>query len=271
MSKRKQEEESDDERELIDVDFEFFDPIADIDWHGIKRLLTQLLQADAPLFQLNLLADLILSQPLIGSTVKCEGRESDPYAFLSVINLNVHAGHPSVKSLVEYFLSKANSNLALRAVLEDILTSPSHSHVGLILSERLVNMPVQVIPPMYKMLADEIKWATEEKEPFNFKYYLVLSRTYHLSPEELESSAQNSDRSKRRKGQVNVTDIPHFFHPEDEQFQQSSMHSIHYPLTNAQPREADAFGLDTRGCLMLVLADRLPHLISDIQDRYRPS
>lgn len=107
MSKRKQEEESDNERvkdcdsvislsslffpqELIDVDFEFFDPIADIDWHGVKRLLSQLLQADAPLFHLNLLTDLILSQPLIGSTVKCDGRESDPYAFLSVINLNAH-------------------------------------------------------------------------------------------------------------------------------------------------------------------------------------
>ena len=110
MSKRKQEEESDNERvlkiviqppprslltffpqELVDVEFEFFDPIADIDWHGIKRLLTQLLQADAPLFHPNPLADLILSQPLIGSTVKCDGRESDPYAFLSVINLNTHA------------------------------------------------------------------------------------------------------------------------------------------------------------------------------------
>ena len=78
-------------QELIDVDFEFFDPIADIDWHGVKRLLTQLLQVDAPLFHLNLLADLILSQPFIGSTVKCDGRDSDPYAFLSAINLNVHA------------------------------------------------------------------------------------------------------------------------------------------------------------------------------------
>lgn len=49
------------------------------------------------------------------------------------------------------------------------------------------------------------------------------------------------------------------------------MHFIHYPFTNAQPREADAFGLDTRGCLMLVPADRLPHLVSDMQDRYRSS
>ena len=49
------------------------------------------------------------------------------------------------------------------------------------------------------------------------------------------------------------------------------MHSIHYPFANAQPREADAFGLDTRGCLMLVPTDRLPELISEMQDSYRPS
>ena len=73
--------------------------------------------------------------------------------------------HPSIKSLIEYFLSKANSNVALCTVLEDILAPPSKAHVGLILSERLVNMPVQVIPPMYRMLADEIKWAVEEVAP----------------------------------------------------------------------------------------------------------
>jgi len=249
----------------------FFDPIADIDWHGVKRLLVQLLQADARLFHLHLLTDLILSQRLVGSTVKCDGRESDPYAFLSVLNLNVHADHPSIKSLTEYFLSKADPNSALRAVLEDALVSSSNSHVGLILSERLVNMPVQIVPPMYRMLADEVKWAVEEGEPFNFEYYLIVTRIYYLSPEELVDLGQNPDRVKRRRGEVKTHDTPRFFHPEDEQFQQASTHFIHYQFTDAQPREADSFGLDTRGCLMFVSADKLPHIISDIQQRYRPS
>ncbi len=38
----------------------------------------------------------------------------------------------------------------------------STRHVGLLLGERLINMPVQVIPPMYRMLLDEIQWANEE-------------------------------------------------------------------------------------------------------------
>ena len=115
-----------------------------------------------------------------------------------------------------------------------------------------------------------------------------MARTYCLSLEELDSLEQNSDRAKRRKAQASTNVTPRFFHPEDEQFQQvsrlsrlgdlsfkirgqASMYSVHYPFTNAQPRDPDAFGLDTRGCLMLVPADGFLHLISDMQDRYHPS
>lgn len=72
------------------MDFEFFDPIPEIDWHAIKRLLGQLFQTDSESLKLHELTDLILSQPLLGSTIKCDGRESDPYAFLSVLNLHTH-------------------------------------------------------------------------------------------------------------------------------------------------------------------------------------
>lgn len=78
---------------MLDVDFEFFDP-QPIDFHGLKTLLRQLLDVDHQLFDLSALADLILSQPLLGSTVKVadEGKanEEDPYAFLTVLNLHAH-------------------------------------------------------------------------------------------------------------------------------------------------------------------------------------
>jgi protein BCP1 len=38
----------------------------------------------------------------------------------------------------------------------------SHNHVGLVFSERLINMPVQTVPPMYRMLDNEIKWAIDD-------------------------------------------------------------------------------------------------------------
>lgn len=76
--------------DMVNVEFEWFDPDADIDFHGLKSLTRQLFDADAELFNLSELVDLILSQPLLGSTVKVDGKETDPYAFLTVLNLQAH-------------------------------------------------------------------------------------------------------------------------------------------------------------------------------------
>jgi len=76
--------------DMLDVDFEWFDPQPAVDFHGLKTLLRQLFDVDAQLFDLSALADLILSQPMLGSTVKTDGNESDPYAFLTVLNLHEH-------------------------------------------------------------------------------------------------------------------------------------------------------------------------------------
>lgn len=75
---------------MVNVDFEWFDPNPEVDFHGLKTLLRQLLDVDNQLFDLSELADLILSQPLLGSTVKVDGNETDPYAFLTVLNLETH-------------------------------------------------------------------------------------------------------------------------------------------------------------------------------------
>lgn len=46
--------------------------------------------------------------------------------------------------------------------LVELLKDTSKNNIGLILSERLINMPVQIVPPMYKMLQEEIQWAIED-------------------------------------------------------------------------------------------------------------
>ena|SRR6266480_4387254 len=83
------------EFDILNIDFEWFDPQPEHDFHGIKSLLQQLFDIDAHLFELSALADLILAQPLLGSTVKIGDEETpahatDAYAFLSVINLQEH-------------------------------------------------------------------------------------------------------------------------------------------------------------------------------------
>jgi hypothetical protein len=83
------DESSTDEEQLVNCDFEFFDPQKQ-DYLGIKHLLRQLFDTDADLFDLGELSEMILAQPLVGSTVKTEGNEGDPLSFLTVLNLRTH-------------------------------------------------------------------------------------------------------------------------------------------------------------------------------------
>jgi protein BCP1 len=166
MSKRKQspskEAESDSDSDsvsFVDVSFDFFDPNPTVDYHALKRLLKQLFQRDADAFDLGALTDLVLSQPTVGTTIKTDGLESDPYALLTVLNMHVHQAHPAIAALAAYFLDKtAQADPAFNATLAGLFRGQG-THVGLVLCERLVNMPVQTVPPMYRMLSDEIKWA----------------------------------------------------------------------------------------------------------------
>src|ERR1700712_3773106 len=179
--------------DMLDVEFEWFDPSPEVDFHGLKSLCRQLFDTDAQLFDLSALVDLILSQPLLGSTVKVDGKESDSFAFLTVLNLHEHRvrsysccrliyadifqDKPVIQTLTQYLQSKSSSIPAL-AGLSNLLSPSANSQVGLILTERLINMPSEIVPPMYTMLQEEIGWALEEQEPYTFSHYLILSKTY---------------------------------------------------------------------------------------------
>ncbi|EPS98118.1 hypothetical protein FOMPIDRAFT_1051865 [Fomitopsis schrenkii] len=261
------------ERSLVDVDFDFFDPHPDVDYLALKRLATQLFQADAELLHVNDLADLILSQPLVGTTVKCDGRESDPYAVLTVLNMHLHQNKPSIKAVTEYALAKASADPAFHGTLQALLNPASSSHVGFVFSERLINMPVQVMPHMYRMLADEIQWALDDNEPYNFSHLLLISRIYRLTPEEeaeLQGPAPRSKRQKQVTSQQSTSGGVHPFHPEDEHIQKLALHSLDYNFTSTQPRGENAFGLDMGGRMMLIPATRLRDLVAVLQQIYAP-
>ncbi|KAI0791666.1 p21-C-terminal region-binding protein-domain-containing protein [Abortiporus biennis] len=273
MSKRrtKQMEEDDDDGDdsLVNVDFEFFDPNPEVDYLAIKRLSTQLFQGDAEALELQDLADLILGQPLVGTTVKCDGKESDPYAFLTVLNMHVHQKRLSIKALIDYASSKTVADPDFHATLQTLLSPAglqSQNHVGFVYSERLINMPVQVVPPMYRMLSDEIQWALDDNEPYRFSHLLFISRIYRLSSEE---AAELQARSPRKQ-QENATAGVFSFHPEDEYIQKFATHSIDYSFSNVQPRDKDSFGLDTGGRMMLVPAANLPQLITTLNEVFAP-
>lgn len=256
---------------MIDVEFEWFNFKPDVDFHGLKSLLRQLLDVDAQLFDLSALADLILSQPTVGSTVKVDGDETDAYAFLTILNLQEHREKKVIQDLTNYLLEKSKSNPSL-ASLGSLLSSSSQ--VGLVLAERLINVPSEIAPPMYTMLIDEIEAAVEDKEPYEFTHYLILSKTYN----EISSSLDQEDAPKNKKNKaLKAGREVFYFHPEDEVLQKHALASGSFEYTKDEgegmadsKRAFSDMGIKPQGSMILIEASKFEGAVKAIGEYLSP-
>ncbi|OAQ59643.1 BCP1 protein [Pochonia chlamydosporia 170] len=262
------DEDSNDEEDfdMVDVEFEWFNFDPEIDFHGIKALLRQLFDVDANVFNMSALADLVLSQPTIGSTVKVDGKETDPYAMLTALNTHVHRETEPMNDILKYLVEKAQTNDSL-AVIPELINAGKH--VGLVFSERFINMPPEIGPPLYSMLIDEVEAAVEDKEPYEFSHYLILSKTY----QEVESTLDVENRKKKKAKEEAST---FFFHPEDEVLHKHALAYGSYSYTKEEDSVADskrAFqeaGIKPAGHMILIEASKFPGAVKAINDYLRP-
>ncbi|KAG0001980.1 Mss4p nuclear export [Entomortierella chlamydospora] len=277
--------------DIINVDFEFFDPKED-DFHAVKNLLGQYFASDSILFGLSELSELIVSQPNVGTTIKVNGADSDPYSILTVLNMNQHlynihkVAAPSTSSgatsaqassqqvatkpsqvmtqIRDYIFTKSKQNEKLHAKLKDLLSLPSKKEVGLILSERFINMPVETSPPMWRMMLEEVKGAVDQGLPFNFEYYLLLSPTYHEVAPKIDLE---EDTPKPIKKKTKVTDsATFFFHPEEEMLQQYAEFTQDFKLTTpttvAESKSTfEDYGIAPARRMMLIHKDKIPEVV----------
>ncbi|KAF2750339.1 hypothetical protein M011DRAFT_397034 [Sporormia fimetaria CBS 119925] len=270
QTKRKNDDsDSDEDMDIVNVDFEWFGP-DEIDFHGLKNLLRQLFDIDAQLFDLSALADLIIAQPGLGSTVKVDGKESDPFAFLTALNLSAHKDKPVIQQLAQYVARQAsNQGGDIGRILPSLLEENSTAQVGLVLSERFINMPHQIVPPLYTMLQDEIQEAIKENEPYNFTHYLIMSKAYS----EVESSLPTDDepRSKKKRGGASEPET-FYFHPEDEVLQKHAVGFTNFdyetPVDAGASDSKRAFqeaGIKPKGHMILIEGSKFAGAVENVQ------
>ncbi|KAK0722094.1 p21-C-terminal region-binding protein-domain-containing protein [Lasiosphaeria miniovina] len=266
---------SDDDMDIVNVDFELFNYDSQIDFHGVKTLLRQLFDADAQLLDLSGLSDLIVEQNTIGSTCKVDDKANDAYAFLTVLNLTEHRAKKPVAQLIDYLSGKARvasavdgSSSSLAATVPELLAAASSGskqvQVGLVLAERLLNMPAEVIPPMWGMLVDEIEAAVEDKEPYEFTHYVVVSRAYR----EVASSLDQSER-KQKKAREESKML--YFHPEDDEMRKHAAAAGAYAFTSEESvadskRAFQDMGVQPQGFMMLIEASKFEGAVKAIRD-----
>lgn len=174
-----------------------------------------------------------------------------------------------IQRLVEYLIGRATTNPVL-SPLEHLLKPSDTIQVGLILTERLLNIPEAVVPPMYKMLVEEISWALEEKEPYNFTHYLVLSKTYQVEQSNHDHETESTHKKKKQKsGAKNKTDPSLFyFHPEDEVLQQHAKLYGGFEYVTKQgegqpdwKRTLQELGIRPQGHVILIEAEKFSHMV----------
>ncbi|XP_075986772.1 protein BCCIP homolog [Anticarsia gemmatalis] len=190
------------EREL-QADFEGRNP-EDCDFHGIKQLLRQLfLKANV---DLGALTQIIISQNYVGSVVKqcLDGQDDDDddeddgsdgvFGITTIINITKRKNEPCIKQVRALLTSLADDNAddRTKAFVKQILGN-DQEHVGLIINERMINIPAAISLPLFSSLQSELTKAQQKNMPYTFRYLVWISKTYNsddAGPEVIFANAE---------------------------------------------------------------------------------
>uniref|UniRef100_A0A8C4SG99 BRCA2 and CDKN1A interacting protein n=1 Tax=Erpetoichthys calabaricus TaxID=27687 RepID=A0A8C4SG99_ERPCA len=155
----------------VKVDFEAHS-LSENDFNGIKKLLQQVfLKANINTSELT---DILIQQNHVGSVIRQAEVPEDSD------DEDADEGTQCVEQIKEAMLSQCEKNCK-ENVYEQLnrILSDTSKPVGLVLSERFINVPPQIALPMHKQLQEEIAEAQRTNKPSGkCHYYLLISRTF---------------------------------------------------------------------------------------------
>ncbi|EJS42229.1 bcp1p [Saccharomyces arboricola H-6] len=208
------EEEKPGEEEIVNIDFDFFSGNPDVDFHALKNLSRQLFgPQESARIQLSNLADLILNSPT--TTIKTDGKESDPYCFLSFVDFKANHNSDYAK-----YLQKVDMRLS---TFFKTITDSGNKNCALVLSERLINMPPEVVPPLYKITLEDVTTTLGDDKHYDF--YVIVTRKYEVNFDTDEDAMKNKTKDERSKKRVKADEVD-YFHEEDRFFEKHA--KIHF-------------------------------------------
>lgn len=63
------------------------------------------------------------------------------------------------------------------SLIRSLLSDDSQS-IGLLINERIINIPAQISVPLLESLSKEIKKACQKKMPYDFTYFILICKLY---------------------------------------------------------------------------------------------
>lgn len=230
-------------QEIINIEIEFFDPI-ESDYWGVRQLIQSSGLEGMEPFKADLsgLADAISKQGAVGTTIKSEAdvEEEEEAAgkklkedyeirnllgFLTVLSFEQFREAPFMKSIISGLFAKCQDP-DQKKFLDSVVNAPGS---GLMISRRMINTPLDVIPQLHKALLEDIQWAEKNAEEldlrrvFGFKKFLLLSRYQN----EERSHPQKNSKKRAKKEKVQV-----FKHFEEEFYASRSDFELEFKLSH---------------------------------------
>lgn len=110
-------------------------------------------------------------------------QQRDVFGFISILSLTRRMKqHKCLQQIVKYVLDKATKhcNPRQKETFETILSGKG-TNVGLLLNERMINLPYILVPQLHEALPEDLRFTKkqddiEDPKEFDYQYLLVISR-----------------------------------------------------------------------------------------------
>lgn len=237
----------------LDVDFEFCDPDED-DFHAVKGLLLGGALGFITDLNMSQLADSVVGQGNIGAVIKSSGSEDGDdddeedddtsCGLMTVLNLRQFEQLEWPKTVRKVLLDKAGEH---KGSLSDLFAKQGKGvEMGLLLSERFANLPFELIPPLLKVIKEDIEWSCstaecppDERPFYGFTHFVGVARCFGTAPGAATSSADGGAApTGKRKRQAPPSGLT-FAQEEVSHFIRRAAFSYTFPV-GAQPTKKRA-------------------------------
>lgn len=269
------EQNPDGAEETIEASFEFYDPQpqdqSQISWY----LREYIGSGDGDSRGIgNEIAGVISGQRRVGTMVRL-GEGGEIVGVVSVLNCGMF--EEVLKGLWEVLEKKGDEEF--KKVVR------GKEKVGLVVLERVVNLPGALVPSMWQALFDEVEWAKEDepsqvlRDSFKFDWLMMISSCFvdnngkgkekgkgsgggmSKSAKRRQKKRRKVDNGKEGVGVVKDNELA-FARPEDEAWYMYSAHSLMWPMAKDTSTPQ---GLTKNRIAMLLPADK----VKDMRERTR--
>ena len=205
-------EDGDDAYEALDVTFDMCEPrdeFRDGIWGQVKSFPGVGNPSD--------MADEVLN--LAEVTTLVTAPESDDHPVFGMLCAMKQGRQASLRGFVDLVAAHCPSDS--RDAWRASLASPT---TAVLVSTRMINLPMPLIPAMYKCFIDDVRWATtaeelpaSEREGFATER-LVLACPIDLVANDAGASAERPKKKAKGGGAEDLEGAPHYFRRYDEEF-----------------------------------------------------